>query len=626
MTLLRRLWRLLVGVKDALALLFLALFFVIVWGALQERAPLPVPSGSALVLDLDGQIVDQANQRPLLGVVRGDGIGHQIEVRDLIRAIDLARTNSHIKAIVLNLDAFTGSGQANLQTIGRALAAFRAQKPIYAYATAYTDDSYYLAAHATRAWISPLGGVLLTGPGGTNLYFKTALDKLNIDVNVFRVGTYKSAVEPFTRSDSSPEARAASQALVDTLWASYRADVARVRPGVDLDAFLGNLPARVQAAGGSMAQAAVVNKLVDQIGTRADFGRAMAKIVGDGRDDTPGNYNAVSLGRFLAATAQTRERGPAVGVVYVAGDIVDGDAPSGTAGGDTIARQLDEALTDSDIKALVVRIDSPGGSVSASERIREALIEARRRNLPVVASFGSVAASGGYWVSTAAETVYAEPATITGSIGVFAVIPSFNRALAKFGIGADGVKSTPYSGEPDVLRGLSPGTRALLQASVEDIYRRFTGLVAKSRNLPLARVDEIGQGRVWAGSTAKTLGLVNHFGGLDDAVADAARRAGLPADVRTIAIEPSTPFVLQLLTNALGGGDDQPDEAQARDPFAHLVQRDHARIFAALAQAQAVASGPTIQVGCLDCATLLPPRGAAVARGRSMLALALGGN
>jgi protease-4 len=574
------------------------------------KSALIVPDGAALVLNLDGQIVDQASERPLLAAFSGQAGVKQIQVRDVLKAINSARTDDRIKALVLELDVFTGSGQANLQAMGRALKAFGATgKPIYAYATAYTDDSYYLAAHASHIWVNPLGGVLLTGPGGTNLYFKKALDRLEVDINVFKVGTYKSAVEPFTRGDASPEAEAAAQALVDTLWGEYRANVHALRPKVDLQAVLANLPERLKVAGGNLADTAKATGLVDEIGSQNAFRRALQAAYGKGERDRFGSFNSISMTRYLAARGPDIGSGDAIGVVYVSGDIVDGDAPPGTAGGDTIARLIDDALSDDDIKALVVRIDSGGGSVLASERIREALAGAHERGLPIVASFGPVAASGGYWVATAADEIYAESATITGSIGVFAIIPSFPRVLDEWGIGADGVKSTPYSGSPDVLRGLSPQTSQLLQASVEDIYRRFTGLVAQARKLPVARVDAIGQGRVWAGSTARQLGLIDQFGGLDAAVKAAARRAKLPENTRTIDVEQKPSWAYQFFAGAMS---DEEDEAAAnaavRDPFARLARIDQRRIVGAFAQARSIANGPTMQAACLECTGLLPPQ------------------
>jgi protease IV len=603
---LRGAWRFLVGVKDALALLFLLLFFMLLFAAMNATAPLSVPSGSALLLDIDGVIVDQATERsPFEVLASSTEIIPEVQVRDVVDAIDRAREDDRIKSIVLQLDGFYGSGMANLQSIGAALKAFRAEgKPVYAYSSAYLDDGYYLAAHANEAWLNPLGAVLLTGPGGSGLYFKEALDKLGVDVNVFRVGAFKAAIEPFTRTESSPEAKAAMQALVDTLWDVWTTDVQAARPKVKVDAITANFPARVRAAGGDFARQAVNDGLVDKIGSYADFGQAMAKRVGEGEDERPGSYNQVDYRDYLRASSPLRDTtGSAVGVVYVAGELVDGEAPRGTAGGDTIADLIAEATADENIKALVVRVDSPGGSVTASEKIRQALVDAKAEGIPVVASFGPVAASGGYWVATAADEIYAQPSTITGSIGVFSVIPTFEQTLDKLGINADGVKSTPYSGEPDVLNGLSPDVRTLLQISVEDIYRRFTGLVSKARNLPVARVDEIAQGRVWAGGTAHQLRLVDRLGGLEDAVAAAAKRAGLDAEnVRIVNVEvkPSLPF--QLLEQFMGPQEQQ----QGGDAFARLTRASQFRAAGAVFEATRVAAGSTVQARCLGCVGLTP--------------------
>ena len=618
MAIVRGFWRVLVGVKDLLVLLLLLIFFIALWSLLSGRGSSPVPQGAALVLDLDGGIVDQAAERSTVQMLSGSDIGSEREVRDIIRAIDTAAGDDRIKVLVIDLDTFVGAGQANLQSIGAALRTFRKTgKPVNAYATAYTDDGYYLAAQATKVWLNPLGGVLLTGPGGSNLYFKTALEKLSIDVNVFKVGTYKAAVEPFTRADSSPEARAANQTLADTLWAGWLADVGAARPAGDVAAFIAQLPQRLGAAGGDQSRAALDAKLVDVIGTRSDFNDAMVKAVGKGEQRAFGTYNGIGLDRYLAATsALIPGSGNAVGIVYVTGNIVDGEAPRGTAGSRTIARAVARALDDNDdIKALVVRIDSGGGSVLASEEIRQALIDARKTGLPIVASFGPVAASGGYWLATAADEIIAQPSTITGSIGVFAILPSFDRALAEIGVGTDGIKTTPYSGEPDILGGIGPETRVVLQSGVEDVYRRFTTLVGAARKLPVAEVDRIGQGRVWAGSTARDLKLVDSLGGLDAAVAAAARRAGIsPAKggkVRTIDIERQGSPLAGLVESFIGGGD--PEEAVARDPFAKLAAGSRDRLLAAIGDVRAMADGPTMQAACLECAGQGSPRSMAAA-------------
>lgn len=623
MRFLRGIWRFLVGVKDALVLLLLLLFFGSLYAALSMRPTATVPQGSALTLNLAGTIVDQATEEAPLTLVTGGGsVGREIVLRDVIRAVDNAAADKRIKGIVLDLDGMFGAGQAHLQAIGGALDRFRrAGKPIYAYASAYTDDSYYLAVHANEIWLNPLGGVLVTGPGGSNLYFKALLDKLGVEVEVFRVGTYKSYVEPFTRNDQSPEAREAAQALADTLWTSWTDDVARARPTAALAPYLADLPQRLSAAGGDLGQAALGARLVDRLGDRTSFARRVAEIVGDSKDKQIGRWSEVKLADYAAATAPSGiASGPAVGVVYVTGAIVDGEAPAGTAGGDTIAALVEDALTNKDIKALVVRVDSPGGSVLASERIRGAVVRARAAGLPVVASMGSVAASGGYWVSTAAGTIFAEPATITGSIGVFGIIPTFKATLDKIGVSADGVSTTPYSGQPDPLRGLTPEVRQILQLTVENSYNRFLALVARARNMTPAAVDNIAQGRVWAGATARQIGLVDRFGGLGEAVAEAARQAKLdPAGTRILVIEktPSLPFQMlrQWFVNDEG--------EQGGDALASLARSGQHRLLAAATDAASIAGGATIQARCLECTIATPPT--APAGARSWLATAARG-
>ena len=602
MAIIRGFWRFLVGVKDALALLLLLAIFLIVFAARQGAAPTIVPDGSALVLRLDGYLVDQARDPdPLSLLAGGPSLPPEIEAATVIAAIDKAAGDKRIKAIALDLDSFWGAGQANLQSVGEALTRFRgAGKRVHAFATAYLDDGYYLAAHADEVWINPLGAVLLTGPGGSNLYFKGALDKLAIDVNVFRVGTFKSAVEPFVLSEASPEARAANQSLVDALWEGWQDDVSAARKSADTRTYMARLRPTLAASGGDFARAALKSGMVDRIGTRAAFGEAMAKRVGAGEDDITGSFNAIELADY--ANTLPSGSGDAIGIVYVAGEIVDGEAPSGTAGGDTIAQLVEDALADDSIKALVVRIDSPGGSVTASERIREALARAKAEGLPVVASFGPVAASGGYWVATAADEIFAQPSTITGSIGVFAVIPTFQRTLAEVGINADGVKSTPLSGAPDLFDGLTPEVSALLQASVEDIYSRFVRIVGTARKLPPERVDAIGQGRVWDGGTARQLKLVDHFGGLDAAVAAAAKRAGLDAKtVRRVDIELQPPLSLQMLDSFLGG---DSGEAAPPDAMGRLARLQHHQALATLADVTSIAAGPSMQARCIACAAL----------------------
>ena len=596
MRFLGKVWRLLVGVKDALVLLFMLLFFGLLYAALSARPTLGSADQGALVLAIGGTIVEQPVEADPFAVLSGSQLLQEHRLRDLVHALDAAATDSRVKAVALDLDAFLGGGQAALSDVGEALDRVRrANKPVIAYATGYSDDAYLLAAHASEVWLNPLGAVLIAGPGGTNLYYRGLLEKIGVTANVYRVGTYKAAVEPFIRDDMSPEARAANEALAGALWEQWQDEVRAARPKAQVAAFAAAPVERVAAAGGDMAQAAVAAGLVDRLGDRTAFGKRLAEIVGTEDEKVPGSFNAIRLDHWIAANPASQAGGK-IGVVTVAGNIVDGQAGPGTAGGDTIADQIDKGLKEKNLKALVVRVDSPGGSTLASERIRQAVLNAKSRGLPVVVSMGSVAASGGYWIATAGDRILAEPETITGSIGVFGILPSFEGTLEKLGIGADGIKTTPLSGEPDLLRGPSEAADRLVQAGVESTYRRFLGLVSDSRKLPVARVNEIAQGRVWDGGTARQLGLVDGFGSLDDAIAEAARRAKLdPDEAEAVWLEKEPGWFEQLFRTM----DDS--EQAAPDAFSRMAARPQMLLARGLADAQQILAGPAIQARCLDC-------------------------
>ena len=598
MQFLKSVWGFLVGVKDALVLLFMLLLFAALWASFSMRAPIAtVADGAALHIELDGLLVDQASEMSPLALLGGEEVVPEIETLMLVRTIDRAAEDPAINRITLDLDRFMGGGLANLQSVGEALARFRAKKKaVETWATAYSDDSYYLAAHASSIGLDPMGAVVLAGPGGSNLYFKDALDKLKVNVEVFRVGTYKSFVEPFTRSAASPEAKAADQALADDLWAVWRTGVQRQRQELDVNALLASWPQRVAGANQSQAELAKGAGLVDEVISRTAWAERLQKQLGAGKDaDRPGDFKRVDYRDYWAARRPTGTSGPAVAVVHVAGTIVDGEAPAGTAGGDTVSQLIRDAIADKDVKALVVRVDSGGGSAIASEEIRLAMEEARARKLPVIASFGPVAASGGYWVATGADMVFASPATITGSIGVFGVIPTFAGTLRELGISTDGVQTTPFSGQPDVVGGLNDPTRTLIQAGVEDIYRQFLTRVSTARKMPVADVAPIAEGRVWSGTRAKELKLVDQYGDLQAAIREAGRRAGLKGEPRVRTMSPPKPFLVELLSG-LEGGSTVPQDALAR-----AVTVSRLRAAAQVDAALAVAKGPTVQAHCLTC-------------------------
>lgn len=593
----RAIWKLLVGIKDALVLIFMLLFFGVLYAAMSAK-PAPVIDG-VLAFDLDGAVVEQPTRANVSELV-GGGAAREYRLRDLIASLEAARTDDRIKAVSLDLDSLPGGGQTSMDYLAAAIRSVREKKPVIAYATGYTDDSYQLASAASEIWLNPLGMVGIVGPGSQHLYYKGLLDKLGVNAHVYRVGTYKAAVEPYVREDMSPEAKANAQALANALLEDWRQSVLKNRPKAKIDAYMRDTAGAVQAAGGDMAKAALDAGLVDKIADRQEFERKMAAL--GGKDDSAlGGYKRVKLATYVNDSVE-RSSGP-IGVITVSGMIVDGKGQSGQAGGDTIAQLIEKGLATKDLKALVVRVDSPGGSVLASERIRQAILEAKRRKLPVVVSMGNVAASGGYWVSTPGDYIYAEPSTITGSIGVFGILPSFEGTLQKLGLGADGVKTTPMSGEPDVFNGPSPEANQLLQTSVEAIYRRFLRIVAASRHKTPADVDKIAQGRVWDGGTAHQIGLVDGFGGMDEAIAKAAELAKLGDERGVTYLERPATFKEQLVE--MLSREERDDGSADRDAFAALGA-PQVKLAEALADMRSVLNGPAIQARCLECPTTTP--------------------
>ena len=595
----RAIWKLLVGIKDALVLLFMLLFFGLLYAGLSAR-PAPVKDG-VLDLNLNGSVVEQPQRREWADVAGGSQIS-QYRLRDLVAALDAARNDSRVKAVALDLDGFLGGGQVAIGDLADAVRRVRgAGKPVLAYAAGYSDDSYQLASAASEIWLNPLGAVLIAGPGGSNLYYKGLLDKLGVTANVYRVGTYKSAVEPFIRNDMSPEARQNYLALDSAQLETWRQSVKQARPKANVDLFLKDMNGAVAAAGGDMARAALANGLVDRIGERQAFEARLAQLGGVRGD---GRFADIRLGSYISDAVDQRPSGP-IGVVTVAGLIVDGKAGPGRAGGDTIAKLILDGVHKAGIKALVVRVDSPGGSVLASERIRQALLEAKANRVPVVVSMGNVAASGGYWVATPADFIYAEPSTITGSIGVFGVIPSFQGTLQKLGIGADGVKTTPLSGEPDLFKGPSPEANQLIQSGVNSMYGRFLTIVAQSRHKTPQQIDQIAQGRVWDGGTARQLGLVDGFGGIEEAIGKAAQLAKLRDDRQVRYLEQPLSFRDELI-DALA--DDQGDDLSVpSDAFAVIAREPQQRLAAVLEEVRSILAGPSIQARCLECPPVAPP-------------------
>jgi protease-4 len=531
-------WRFVTGIYKLITVLFFVLFAGLIWLSFQGGRPVTVEDNVALVIAPSGEIVEQLDREPGRAFLE-DLAGtrpSQTLLRDLIEALEQGAKDPRITFAVLKLDDLNSAGLPQLEELGDAIKTFRAAgKKVIAYGPWYEQEHYYLAAQADEVVLDPMGMVNIEGYSSYNNYFKDGLDKLGVQVNVFRVGEYKSAVEPFTRNDMSPEAKAASQQWLGSLWSEYSGAVTKSRglAGTAMDGYVKNLAAGMQKYQGDAAAYAKSLGLITQVETLAQFRKRMGVIVGF--DDDTGSFRQINQQDYLRAMRhelgkKKLGKDSKIALVVIQGEIVDGEGKPGEAGGDTIADLLDRARRDDDVAAVVLRVDSPGGSVWASEQIRREVQKLRDDGKPVVASMSSVAASGGYWVSMAADQIWAHASTITGSIGIFGLIPTINKPLEKLGIHTDGVGTTSLAGAFRMDRPLSPEVASIIQAQINKGYRDFITGVAQARKLPLAKVDEIARGRVWSGADAKRLGLIDEFGGLDEAVDAAAKLANLAPD------------------------------------------------------------------------------------------------
>lgn len=542
----RSLWRLLNFTRLMLVnLLFLLVVLVIVFSVSQSETP-STPIEGALTLNLSGVLVEQRTQTdPTVQLLRqmdkGDEQPSEIVLSDLLWAIKSAGNDDRIKALVIKPQGLQGASLSKLQEVTAAIDAFKESgKPVIAMADYYSQGAYLLAAHADHVLLNQSGAVLIEGLGVYQTYFKSALEKLNITPHVFKVGTYKSFVEPYTRDEMSPESKEANQRWLDQLWQSYVADVAEQRE-IEPDAVAPNKDhflELLRKAGGNAASYALDNGLVDQLATRDEMTQAVIKEVGEADDH---GWKGVGLKEYLAAIPEQYPQSgkDEVGLITASGAIMDGVQPAGTIGGDSLADLLAEARRDDQVKAVVLRVDSPGGSAFAAEQIRAELLALKQAGKPVVISMGSYAASGGYWISVDADKIFASPTTLTGSIGVFGMFATIDKALSQYGVHTDGVGTTDFVGV-GLTRALPDHVGEAIQLSVEDTYQRFVGLVGKGRGLSPEEAEKAAEGRVWTGQDAKALGLVDEFGNLDDALKAAADLANLKSwQVTPIAPEES---------------------------------------------------------------------------------------
>ncbi|RRN55618.1 signal peptide peptidase SppA [Pseudoxanthomonas sp. SGNA-20] len=517
-------------------LLFLFLLVFVVAVGRGGGGAQPMQERTTLVLAPQGRLVEQYTTDPVsraLGRALGGQDAGEVQLRDLLRAIEAARGDDKIERVLLRLDGLQPSGYASLRELAAALASLRESgKQVVAFSENLGQGQYLLAAQADEVYLDPMGSLLLQGIGRYRQYFRQGLqDKLGVDVHLFRVGEYKSAAEPYVLDAASAESKEADLFWMNDIWGRYLDDVAAARKldRAELAAQIDQLAAGIEAAGGDVARHALELKLVDGLKTRQEVLDLLAER-GVADEDEDLGFRNIGLGAYLQhldRKALPLDKRPQVAVVVAEGEIIGGDQPAGRIGGESTAALLRQAREDDDVKAVVLRVDSPGGEVFASEQIRREVALLKQAGKPVVVSMGDLAASGGYWISMDADRIYADPSTITGSIGIFGLVPNFTRTLDKIGVHTDGVGTTRYAGAFDVTRPLDPDVARVIQAVIDKGYADFIGKVAEARQRKVEEIDAVARGRVWSGAQALERGLVDAMGGLSDAVADAATRAGL---------------------------------------------------------------------------------------------------
>jgi protease-4 len=531
-----------------LNLIFLLIVIALLW-AIFGGGIKPLQPKTALVLDLKGELVEESAgsvRDSLVAGLSGNAI-KKVQLRDVINGLDTAARDANIGSVVLLLDEMDGGGLASLHEIGAAIDRVKAAgKPVIAWGGTYDQKRYLVASHASEVYLHPMGMVMIEGFGHHRNYYRDALDKIGVTVNLMKVGTYKSFAEPYIGNGPSPAAQEADSFLYTALWNGYTADVEKARklPAGSIARGIDELPQRMAAANGNAAKVALDWKLIDGIKTRDEVRSEMVKR--GAWDDGIKSFRQVSLADYVERHPP-KLLGDAVAVIVAAGDITDGTGGPGVVGGLSTAAQVRAAREDKQVKAIVLRINSPGGSAYGAELIRRELELARAAGKPVVASMGDVAASGGYWISMASDEVFADPSTVTGSIGVFAILPTADKVADKLGIHTAGVTTTWLADAYNPLRPLDPRFAQLIQSSIDNVYNQFTTKAAIARHTSPAKIDAVGQGRVWTGAQAKERGLVDSLGSYGDALRSAAKRAGLGSDFRIAYAERPTSFAGRLL-------------------------------------------------------------------------------
>ena len=544
------------GIRTLIGVVFIGFLLLMLTGLFADDIQ-PMPDSGALYLAPSGVLVDQKTTIDPLGEILSETSQQDSEtlVRDIVEAVNAAASDRRITHLVLDTDYMTGASLSKLEEISVALLQFKKSgKPIIAVADNLSQSQYYLAAHADEILLNPLGSVMITGFGSNRSFFKDALDKLKINIHIFRVGKFKSAVEPYIGNSMSPESRQETTTLLTELWQFYGSQVEQLRglPAGTIHSYADNLHSNLKATFGNASALAKEQDLIDQIATRSETHSYLNEMIAstDGYFNhigLKGYLNHVRLGKFTSAEAQRQK----IALIVAAGNIVDGEQPEGTVGGDTLAGIFADVRDNDDIKAVVLRIDSPGGSAFASEVIRDAMAATREQGIPIVVSMGSYAASGGYWIATEADRVLAMPTTITGSIGVYGVIPTMEDSLAALGVYSDAVNTTANASLLQLNRPMTEQAKIIFQSGVDNVYSRFITLVANARNSTPKAVHEIAQGQVWTGQKALQLGLIDQLGDLNDAIVEAAELADLSEYSVTYQRKPLT-FYEQFLAEING--------------------------------------------------------------------------
>lgn len=517
-------WLTLRFIREMLLNLILILLLIAVLGVF-STSEYKLANRSALLINLTGVIVDNPQTETLAQIWLNEALGNtddmlrETSIFELTDKIKAAKNDPQITGLILSLNSFRGANPANLQALGEAIVDFKeSNKPVLAYADSYSQQSYYLASFANEIFMAPYGAVDIHGMATNNLYFKSLLDKLSINTHVFRVGTYKSAVEPFIRDDMSPEAKEANSLWLNTLWDNYLKQVAQNR-NMEKSQFFSNadkLLSDLKSVNGDRGNLAVKLDWVDQLADRVMMNAEIENRFGINPHNKQANviefadYNPLELASQITAKQN-------IAVITVEGTLIDGRSSTGMVGAETIAEQIREARADKAIKALILRINSPGGSVSAAELIYSELMAFKLSNKPIVVSFGGLAASGGYWVAAPADYIFANENTLTGSIGIFGVISTFENTLGQIGVSTDGVSTSPLA-DISISKTLPDQVKNMMQISVDNGYQRFLSIVSTGRNMTIDQVDNIAQGRVWSGLDALKIGLVDEIGNFNSAI------------------------------------------------------------------------------------------------------------